>query len=111
MAVRLPKKAQRRLSHLAIILFVYLSVWYLILPPDSPLRLAIYFNVSRLRSFTIRHSSPSYYSYRDAYLYASPPPHPLDISSDIGYLIKTGYGTRNRVPEHRHRSSAGPRQG
>ncbi|KAH8180096.1 fringe-like domain-containing protein [Sarocladium implicatum] len=97
MAVRLPKKAQRRLSHFAIILFVYLSVWYILLPLDSPLRLAIYFNASRLRSYLTHRLSPS--SARDAYLTTTNPSYPLDLSSDIAYLVKTGYGTRHRLPE------------
>lgn len=90
MGIRLPKKAQRRLSHLFVILFVYLSIWFLILPPDSPVRLAIYFNFSRLRAS---------YNTRDAYLHSSSNLHPVDLSTDVGYLIKTGYGTRHRVPE------------
>lgn len=97
MGVRLPKRAQRRLSHFAIILFVYLSVWYILLPLDSPLRLAIYFNASRLRSFFAdRLSAPST---RDAYLTTTFASHPLHLSSDVAYLVKTGYGTRHRVPE------------
>jgi hypothetical protein len=90
MGIRLPKKAQRRLSHLFLILIVSLSIWFLILPPESPIRLAIYFNLSRFRSS---------YTSQDAYLNSPSTLHPVDLSTDVGYLIKTGYGTRHRVPE------------
>jgi hypothetical protein len=88
--VSLPKRAQRRLFYLAVILFVYASVWYVILPLDSPIRLAVHFNVSRLRN-ALRTD-------RDAWL-KEPALYPLDLAEDVGYLIKTGYGTRHRVPE------------
>ena len=89
---RLPKRLQRRLVYLALILLAYLVVWYTILPADSPVRLAVYFNASRLRA-RLRHD-------RDVWLHSSPPLAPdLDLTRDVGFLVKTGYGTRHRVPD------------
>ncbi|UKZ77573.1 hypothetical protein TrVFT333_005297 [Trichoderma virens FT-333] len=59
----------------------------------SPIRLSINFNASRLLN-SLRTSATD----RDAWLHQRPTPYPLSLRDEVGYLIKTGYGTRHRVP-------------
>ncbi|KAK1240836.1 hypothetical protein MKX07_006269 [Trichoderma sp. CBMAI-0711] len=83
----------RRLILLFASLFLTLHTTYLLLSRDSHIRLSINFNASRFWN-AVRAST----TIRDAWLRQSPAPHPLSLRDDVGYLIKTGYGTRHRLP-------------
>jgi len=89
---KLPRRARRRLGLAALLLALALSVCYLALPPDAGVRLALGFNASRAANY-LRGKATG----RDAWL-RGPARHRVDLRSEVGYLIKTGYGTRHRVP-------------
>ncbi|KAI5466237.1 hypothetical protein BGZ63DRAFT_348322 [Mariannaea sp. PMI_226] len=91
--VYITRRTRRRLLSQCIILLIFFLIYFVVLPRDSPIRLAINFNGQRLVN-TVRGAT----SDRDAWLRADPP-YPIDLYADVGYLIKTGYGTRRRVPE------------
>lgn len=91
--VFLPRLARRRFILVFASLFISLSATYLLLPPGSPIKLSINFNTSRLLN-SLRASTTN----RDAWLDQRPAPYPLSLREDVGYIIKTGYGTRHRVP-------------
>ena len=88
-----PRLTRRRLILFFAGFFLTLHTTYLLLPHDSHIRLSINFNTSRFWN-AIRASTTD----RDAWLRQSPAPHPLSLRDDVGYLIKTGYGTRHRLP-------------
>ncbi|TQW10581.1 hypothetical protein V2A60_005190 [Cordyceps javanica] len=90
--LNIPRRLRKRLLHMAILGLVCLSVSYIILPPDSSVRLALRFNAARA-SAAVRGATED----RDAWL-RQPARYELDLRQDVGYLIKTGYGTRHRVP-------------
>ncbi|GAO19997.1 uncharacterized protein UV8b_02063 [Ustilaginoidea virens] len=83
--------SRRRWSQVGILILIISTVWYMAQPPDSPIVLAVSFNVSRLRS-ALAHGD------RDAWL-RKPGSYPVHLPSEVGCLIKTGYGTRDRVGE------------
>ncbi|PTB58564.1 glycosyltransferase family 31 protein [Trichoderma harzianum CBS 226.95] len=89
----IPRPTRRRFILLLTSLFITLSTTFLLLPPTSPIRLSINFNASRLFN-SLRASATD----RDAWLHQQPPPYPLNLRDEVGYLVKTGYGTRHRVP-------------
>lgn len=86
------RRTRRRFGLLAAAVLLLLNISYLVLPPDSAIRLAIGFNTSRVFNFL----SGSAIN-RDAWLRRSGK-YSVALRSDVGYLIKTGYGTRHRVP-------------
>ncbi|PFH61706.1 hypothetical protein XA68_16506 [Ophiocordyceps unilateralis] len=89
------RRLRRRLAPAAVLVVLALAVWIASLAPtDSRLRLALQFHASRLAD-DVRGRTPSG---RDGWL-RTPPRHGLDLRRDVGYLIKTGYGTRHRVPD------------
>ncbi|TWU77150.1 hypothetical protein ED733_008417 [Metarhizium rileyi] len=88
----MPIRRRRRLTTLLVVAVVVLTVLFVALPPDSPVVLAVVFNGGRLRS------ALSYLGDRDAWLRARAR-HPVHLASEVGCLIKTGYGTRHRVRE------------
>lgn len=90
--INIPRRLRRRLLDLAILSFIGVCVMYLILPPDSPIRLALRFNASRASNAVLDAAYD-----RDAWL-RRPASFEIDLPSEVGYLIKTGYGTRHRVP-------------
>lgn len=90
--VTLPRRARRRLSILSILFLILFASWHLFLWPDSTVRLAVHFNTNRLYN-TLRASLID----KDGWL-RKPGRYPIDLKSDVGYLIKTGYGTRDRIP-------------
>lgn len=90
--VRITRRARRRLILQAVLAAVVLSVVYLVLPLDSPIRLALTFNAARVTN-AVREATYD----KDAWL-RTPAPYNVELNSDVGYLIKTGYGTRHRVP-------------
>ncbi|KAL9484773.1 hypothetical protein ACSS6W_003562 [Trichoderma asperelloides] len=91
--ILMPRYARRRFILLFTSLFITLSATYLLLPPSSPIKLSVNFNASRFLNSL--HASTTN---RDAWLDQRPEPYPLSLREDIGYIIKTGYGTRHRVP-------------
>lgn len=70
-----------------------MTVWYITLPPHSPIRLSVNFNLSRYCNAVFSSAAN-----RDAWLF-KPSRYPVELNTDVGYLIKTGYGTRHRIPE------------
>lgn len=91
--LNVPRRFRRRITNLGLSLLALLVTWHLFLAPDSTIRLAVHFNTARLLN-GIRGGLTN----RDKWL-QQPASHPLDLREDVGYLIKTGYGTRHRVPE------------
>ncbi|EHK41024.1 glycosyltransferase family 31 protein [Trichoderma atroviride IMI 206040] len=91
--VFLPRPARRRFILVFASLFISLSAAYLLLPPGSPIKLSVTFNTFRLLN-SLRVSTTN----RDAWLDQRPAPYPLSLREDVGYIVKTGYGTRHRVP-------------
>lgn len=69
-----------------------LFVLYLLTPYDSPIRAAFRFQHTVVDDY-LQHKFPS-----DAWLFKNQK-YPVDPDSDVGILIKTGYGTRHRVPK------------
>lgn len=90
--LNIPRRLRKRLLHTAIIGLVFVSISYIVLPPDSSIRLALRFNAARA-SAAVREVTED----RDAWL-RQPAAYEVDLREDVGYLIKTGYGTRHRVP-------------
>ncbi|TFB06505.1 hypothetical protein CCMA1212_001845 [Trichoderma ghanense] len=88
-----PRATRRRLTLLFASLVLLLSTTYHLLPHDSHVRLSVNFNASRFWN-ALRASATD----RDAWLRQRPAPYPLSLRDDVGYLIKTGYGTRHRLP-------------
>ncbi|PNY23351.1 Uncharacterized protein TCAP_06688 [Tolypocladium capitatum] len=91
--LNVPRRLRRRLVLVAVLVALALSVWYIALPPDSAVRLAVGFNSARLFNH-VRGAVTN----RDGWLW-KPARHRLELRSDVGFLIKTGYGTRHRVPQ------------
>lgn len=89
--IQLPRRVLRRSISLSVILFVVFSLWYIILPPDSAIRLSVQFNISRLLN-SLREGTTD----RDAWVH-KPAAHPVDLRDDVAYLSKTGYGTVSRL--------------
>jgi hypothetical protein len=89
----LSRRTKRRLRSVVILLLISTFIIYSILPHDSAIRLALVFNVSRFFNF-LRGTATD----KDAWLWKSPR-YTVDLKKDVGYLIKTGYGTRHRVAE------------
>ncbi|KAI6770055.1 hypothetical protein HG530_004684 [Fusarium avenaceum] len=87
------RRTKRRLRSIVILLLICTFIIYSILPHDSAIRLALVFNVSRFFNF-LRGTATD----KDAWLWKSPR-YTVDLKKDVGYLIKTGYGTRHRVAE------------
>lgn len=90
--VNIPRRARRRLSTFVVAFVIVFGLWNFVLFPDSTVRLALHFNASRLYN-TLRASTIN----KDGWLW-KPGQYPIDLRSDVGYLIKTGYGTRDRIP-------------
>ncbi|RGP80413.1 glycosyltransferase family 31 [Fusarium longipes] len=91
--VVISRRTKRRLRSIIILLLISVFIIYTILPHDSAIRLAFVFNVSRFFNFLRGAASD-----KDAWLWKSPK-FTVDLRNDVGYLIKTGYGTRHRVAE------------
>ncbi|PHH72877.1 hypothetical protein CDD80_4201 [Ophiocordyceps camponoti-rufipedis] len=89
------RRFRRRLAPAAVVTVLALAVWMATLAPlDSRLRLAVRFQASRLAD-GVRGRMPGG---RDGWLHDKAR-HGLDVRRDVGYLIKTGYGTRHRIPD------------
>ncbi|KAK4040005.1 glycosyltransferase [Parachaetomium inaequale] len=77
----------RPLLGLALAVFVFL---WLVLPYDNAVRLAFRWNAKRLKAALLPRPS-------ERWVY-SHPEHPVDLGQDVVVIVKTGYGTRERVP-------------
>ena len=70
-------------------LAVFFFLW-LVLPYDNTARLAFRWNAKRLKDALFSRSS-------ERWVYGHPE-HPVDLGQDLVVIVKTGYGTRERVP-------------
>lgn len=86
------RRTVKRLFFLALTIFLTYHLAKLIFPPDNPLLLAIHWLQVCLSSIFTSTSET------DARILASSGPHPADFVSRVGILVKTGYGTRERLP-------------
>src|SRR5690554_5377479 len=87
------RKSAKRLALYALLAFLAYNLSKLVLPLDSPVFLAVRW--ARLCLHSLLHST----SEVDALVLASPAgPYPVDFESRVGILVKTGYGTRERLP-------------
>lgn len=82
-----PRPRLRTVACLALAVFLFL---WLVLPYDNTVRLAVRFNVQRLRAAWFGRPS-------ERWVYA-PPEFPVNVGEDLVVILKTGYGTRDRVP-------------
>lgn len=69
-----------------------LFILYLLTPYDSPIRAAFRFQHTVVDDY-LQHKFPS-----DAWLFKNQK-YPIDPDSDVGIIVKTGFGTRHRVPK------------
>lgn len=74
---------------LGLALAIFFFLW-LVLPYDNAVRLAFRWNAKRLKAALFSRSS-------ERWVYAHPE-HPVDLGQDLVVIVKTGYGTRERVP-------------
>ncbi|KAK4159033.1 glycoprotein-N-acetylgalactosamine 3-beta-galactosyltransferase [Cladorrhinum sp. PSN259] len=85
---------RRRTSSLRslFILSVFgLFFFWIILPYDNVIRLAVRWNLIQLKySLTSRAS--------ENWVFSARPEFPVDLGEDVLVILKTGYGTRDRVP-------------
>ncbi|KAG6007271.1 hypothetical protein E4U21_006189 [Claviceps maximensis] len=86
------RAARRRIPPLVVLLVLGLTTWYLIQPPDSAVVLALHFNAWRL-SHALGLDDVTLSEDGGGRKYS------VHIPSEVGCLIKTGYGTRHRVRE------------
>lgn len=84
-----PRRLQKRILQSALLGLILLIVAYTVLPPDSAILQAIRFGAGQASALR----GPA----KDAWL-EKPASQHIDLRKDVGYLIKTGYGTRHRVP-------------
>lgn len=89
---RVPRRLRRQLLMVVIGLVTFL-VFLWLQAPDSRVRLAFNFHAGRAAK-SVREASTSD---KDAWL-RRPGLYEIDLADDNMYLIKTGYGTRKRVP-------------
>lgn len=87
---KIPRRVRRRLAPVGLLLLLVLGVAWMAQPLDSRVRLALRFNMGRLAQRARG---------GDSRLLRGPARHRVDLASDVGFLIKTGYGTRHRLPE------------
>lgn len=81
-------RARARAWRRVMFLFAVLALAYCMLPLDNTCRLAVrrLFYTSRQHTFSREQ------------LLSMTPPHPVDLATDVALIIKTGYGTRDRLP-------------
>ncbi|KAG6012380.1 hypothetical protein E4U43_007816 [Claviceps pusilla] len=96
------RAARRRIPPLLVLVVLALTTWYLVLPPESPVVLALHFNAWRVRHALGLEGMASWTEDggggqgRGG---GGGGKYPVHIPSEVGCLIKTGYGTRHRVRE------------
>lgn len=86
------RRSIKRLALYVIAALITYQLSRLVFPPDSSLFLVLHWAGVCLHSLL----SPT--SNIDTWLLSSAGPHPVDFESRVGILIKTGYGTRERLP-------------
>jgi hypothetical protein len=86
----LARLSRPRLILISLAAFVVLL--YALTPYDSPVRSALRWQ-STIATDIYQHHYPS-----DSWLQQQPR-YPIDPDRDIGIIVKTGYGTRDRVPQ------------
>ncbi|KAI0018478.1 glycosyltransferase family 31 protein [Xylariomycetidae sp. FL0641] len=80
-----------RPQKLALSAIVFLLLCFSLTPYDSRVRSAVRFGATSATDYwQARHPT-------DAWLH-QPQRYPIDPDKDVGVVVKTGYGTRNRVP-------------
>ncbi|GAB0134489.1 hypothetical protein EsDP_00002857 [Epichloe bromicola] len=84
-------RCRRRVSPAFVLVILLLTVWYIVLPPDSAVVLAVNFNAWRVRAALGAGDGDAWLRGQGMY--------PVHMPSEVGCLIKTGYGTRRRVKE------------
>ena len=75
---------------LAVVLAAFFTLW-LVLPYDNTIRLAFRFNWKRFKAAWLS-PAPS-----ERWVYGRPQ-FPIDVGRDVVVIVKTGFGTRERVP-------------
>lgn len=85
------RRSLKRLAFYALAALTTYHLSKLIFPPDAPLYLATHWAGVCLSSLLHPTSST------DAWLLSGPGPHPVDFETRVGILVKTGYGTRERL--------------
>ena len=91
MAVVPRRSSVKRLALYAVAALVTYQLSKLVLPPDCGLFLIVHWLGVCMRSYLRPASSV------DSWLLSSPGPYPVDFDSRVGILVKTGYGTRERL--------------
>lgn len=91
MAVVPRRSSVKRLALYAVAALVTYQLSKLVLPPDCGIFLIIHWLGVCIRSYLRPTSSV------DSWLLSSPGPYPVDFESRVGILVKTGYGTRERL--------------
>ncbi|KAL1893338.1 hypothetical protein Sste5346_006516 [Sporothrix stenoceras] len=81
-------RARARAWRRVLFLFAALALTYCMLPLDNTCRLAVrrLFYIPRQRTFSREQ------------LLSRTAPHPVDLATDVALIIKTGFGTRDRLP-------------
>ncbi|KAK4099555.1 glycosyltransferase family 31 protein [Parathielavia hyrcaniae] len=74
---------------MGLALALFFSLW-LVLPYDNAARLAVWWNAKSVKEALIPRPS-------EQWVYAHPR-HPVDLGRDVVVIVKTGYGTKERVP-------------
>jgi hypothetical protein len=82
-----PRTRLRPLLSLALAVFFFL---WLVLPYDNAVRLAFRWNAKGLKAALISRPSEEWVYARSEF--------PVDVGRDVVVILKTGYGTRERVP-------------
>lgn len=88
--LRWRRRPRIALQYLAVV-FAALSLFLLALPPDHPIILS-----ARLATHKFLSHFPSLYN-NDKWIFR-PSQFPVDMHGDIATILKTGYGTWNRLP-------------
>ncbi|KAG5978124.1 hypothetical protein E4U55_006366 [Claviceps digitariae] len=92
------RASRRRIPPLLGLLLLGLTTWYLVQPPDSPVVLALHFNAWRVRR-ALGLDGVTLWADDGGGGGGGGGKYPVHIPSEVGCLIKTGYGTRHRVRE------------
>ncbi|PKS06735.1 hypothetical protein jhhlp_006809 [Lomentospora prolificans] len=86
------RRALRRIAVYVLAILLTYQVAKLILPADNFILLAIHFQAVCL--YSLFHSTAA----TDSWIRSSTGPYSVDFESRVGLLIKTGWGTRQRLP-------------
>ncbi|SPO04024.1 uncharacterized protein DNG_06707 [Cephalotrichum gorgonifer] len=86
------RRAIKRLALYALVTITFYKLSKLLLPADHPVYLAVNWILVCIHSFF--HSTSSI----DSWLLTTKGSYPVDFASRVGILVKTGYGTRERLP-------------